>query len=420
MKKTGILRGVCAALFLGPPGASALEFIPVYNVGLSGGQYFFRGERASLNGNASVVAAPVLKAGEAWSFIPMYAGNYQGVKGVGEGVGAGTLFQQHMDHPVSFAAIHAPADSPWRLKPSASYKREFLKETRDEAWGKGLFDYQKLGLGLEAENLYRDPFSYRLGFDFYMIRFPNYDSLESSAGVDPSGNPLGRELASRKVLDTYNFQLSASGSRPFPYEDPKVSLQASYSLTYVYFADQRLVNSKGQYNDHKPYGRQDFLNTLGLSVAYPRPLDLFGHSTRLTSVFGVNLAYNGSNQNTFDASRTQFVSDAYSYASYGLGPSFSLAWGEAKRPTAVGVSLRYNRLQYLGRLSQQGEGVYTADHQYQDRTHLNLSYSYPISPGFYLKAQTNFLWVRSNQKYEKTYAYNYTTANYVMGFAWEY
>ena len=47
-------------------------------------------------------------------------------------------------------------------------------------------------------------------------------------------------------------------------------------------------------------------------------------------------------------------------------------------------------------------------------------FAYPISPGFSFKVQANFLWARSNNTYEKTYAYNYRTANYLMGFTYEY
>lgn len=416
MGRAGVL--VAATLLAGR--VQALEFVPVFNANLMGGQYFFQGDRSSLSGNGGVVIAPTFRDGDRWSYIPMYAANYRGTKGVGESVGSGTLFQQSMDHRVSFTAVHNPAGTPWRLKPSVSYKREFLKETRDEAWGDGLFDFEKVAVGFEAENMYKEPFSWRTGLDVFHIRFPQYSSLESKSGVDPNGNPLGRELASAKVLDTWNFSASASGTRPVPFDEPKFVLSGSVSSTYQLYDDQRLVDFRGQFNDHKPYGRQDFLQALSGSIGFPRPVRWFGSDFRLDTTFGVNFAYNGSNQNTFDASRTTFVPDAYSYFSWGLGPGATLSWGETKRPAWVGMSLRYSRTQYLGRLAQDGDGLYTADHQRQDRTLASLSYSYPIAPGFNLKAQTNFLWARSNQNYEKTYQYNYRTANYLLGFTYEY
>lgn len=407
---------IAASFSAGPCGA--LEYLPVYNATLMGGQYFFQSDRSSLSGNAGVLAAPMFRSSERWAFLPTVSSNYQGTKGINDGVGAGTLFQQQMDHRLGFSAIHTEPGSSWRLKPSMSYKRQFLKETRDESWGNGLFDFEKIALGFETENVYRDPFSYRFGFDIFRIRFPNYRALEAGAGSDPLGNPLGRELANANVLDTYNYQFSASVTRPFPYEDPKVSVSAGYSAMYQDFPDQNVIDQRGQLKNGVRRG--DILQTLSASVGYPRPVHLAGRPFRLDSSLGMNLGYNDSNQNTFDAARVKFVPNAYSYMTFGLGPAFNLSWGDTKRPAWLGASLRYGRTQYKGRLTQDGDGLYQSSYQYQDRFSLGLVYGYPISPGFTLKVQSNMLWARSNNAYQKTYSYNYRTANYLMGFTYEY
>ena len=46
-----------------------------------------------------------VKLSDRWSVLPMYAGGYRGTKGVDDGVGAGTLFQQQMDHTLSVTGI---------------------------------------------------------------------------------------------------------------------------------------------------------------------------------------------------------------------------------------------------------------------------------------------------------------------------
>src|ERR1035437_11183676 len=94
-----------AAVIAGPSGAWALEVIPVFNATLMGGQYIFQGNRSNIGLDASVLAAPVLRQDDQWSYVPIYAGNYQGTKGVNDGVAAGTLFQQEMDHRISLTAI---------------------------------------------------------------------------------------------------------------------------------------------------------------------------------------------------------------------------------------------------------------------------------------------------------------------------
>jgi hypothetical protein len=400
-----------AAVIAGPSGAWALEFIPVFNATLMGGQYIFQGNRSGL------LAAPVIRQNEQWSYLPIYAGNYQGTKGVNDGVAAGTLFQQEMDHRVSFTAIDSLPGTTWRLKPSISYKREFLEETRDETWGHGLFDYEKAGAGFEAENVYKDPFSYRLGVDFFRIRFPNFQSLESTSGTDPLGNPLQRENAGTNVLDTYNYQLSAAGALPYPFDDPKVSLQGGYSVLYQDYSHESLVDSRGQLGSAT---RKDFLQTWTASVGHPNTVTLWGEECRLDSSFGVNLALNLSNQNTFDATQTRFIADSYSYFDAGLGPNATLAWGDKKRPAVVSGALRYDRTMYLGRQAQDGSGLYTGATLNQDHYSLALDYRYPIADQFYLKAQANVLFVRSNNHFETTYSYNYTTENYLLGFTFEY
>lgn len=395
----------------------SLEITPVANATLMGGQYFFRGDKASLSGNATALVAPVLRTSDRWAYLPIYSANYQGTKGVGDSVGAGTVFQQSMDHRVSFSGLYTPDGSDWKLKPGVSYKRQFLKETRDETWGKGLFDYEKIGAGFEAEKTYRDPFSYRLGIDLYRIRFPNYQSLESEAGTDPQGNPLGRERAGANVLDSYNLMVSASGTRPFPFEDPVVSLQGGYSGLVQLYPDQRLVDERGQLGSAT---RRDFQNSLWGSVGYPRPVRLGGNTFRLDSRFSLGYTYNDSNQNTFDAARTRFVGNAYGYHQWSAGPGFNLAWGSAKRPAWASLGFRFEQTLYTGRLAQDSEGLYTASHQRQDRYLVTMGYAYPITQGFYLKAQSNVLWQRSNQTYEKTYAYNYRAQNFLLGFTYEY
>lgn len=397
--------------------AQALEYVPVYSGSLLGGQYYIKGDRGSLAANASLIAAPILKAESGWSMIPLYSGNYQGTKDVADGVGAGTLFQQQMDHRLSFTGIIVPSESSWKLKPSVSYKREFLKETRDEAWGHGLFDYEKIGLGFEAENVYRDPFSYRVALDVYRIRFPNFESLESNSGFDPQGNPLGRELSSRNVLDTYNYQFSVNLSRPIPYEEPTVSLRLSYSFLYKVFSDQRIVNSQGQFN---AAGRQDANHSVSIAAIHPRPVYIAGHEYRLATSLGALAVYNDSNQNSFDATFVQYIPNAYSYFNFGGGPSLSLAWGESKQPSSLSVSFRYNRTAYESRPARESSGLYASSDQYQDYYSSSLVYSYPIASGINLKAQANFLWAASNNAYEKTYSYTYRTANYLMGFTYEY
>lgn len=387
----------------------------MYNLSLIGGQYFFAGDKSHLNANVLANVTPAIKFDERWTLLPTYSGYFRGTKAVTDAVGAGTLFQQMMSHRASLTGLYTVPDSDWRFKPSGSYKFEFMKETRDEQWGKGLFDYGKIGLGFEAEKVYRDPFSVRLAYDMYWIYFPHYNSLESKSGVDPSGNPLGRELSGTKVLNTFNKQFSVTASRPFPYNDPLVALQGSYSLLWQIYQDQPLVNEAGQYQRRN---REDYVQTLNGSVSYPRSFK--GDTLRLNSSFQAGLTYSGSNQNTYDAGQTKYVDDSYSYMTWLWGPAFNLSWGDKKSPQTAGLAFVWSLTQYMGRLAQSGTGLYTDDKQHQHRYLLTLGYGYPVAEHFRLTANTNFLWATSNQEFQATYKYTYNAANYFLGFTYDY
>ena len=69
---------ILAALCLGPGRAGAAEYAPVLNGTILGGQYFYKGSNSNVAGNVSVVAGAIVKSSERWSFLPTYAGNYQG------------------------------------------------------------------------------------------------------------------------------------------------------------------------------------------------------------------------------------------------------------------------------------------------------------------------------------------------------
>lgn len=408
--------GLCAALLAFALPASAVEWTPVVSASLAGGQYFFKSSRGTLSANATVTAAGLAKISDSWTVMPLFNGSYRGTKGVDDGVAAGTLFQQQMDHAVSVTGIRTIHDTNWRVKPSAGYKREFLKETRNESWGHGLFDYEKISVGVELENQYKEPYSWRAGLDAFRVRFPNFESLESRSGVDPFGSPLGRELASKRTLDTYNWQASVSGSRPWPYEDPKVVLTSSYALLYKDFLDQRIVQSNGQFQDAP---RKDFMQTFGGAVARPIPLSILGGS-RLDLSLAANFSYNRSNQNSFDATFARFLGDSYSYWTVGAGPSAFLSWGNKKAPTWTSLGFRWQRQTYLGRLVQDEVGVYGGEKQKHDRYTLSYAYGYPIAPKLTLTFRVNALWAASNHKYQKNYAYAYRAMNYLLGLSYEF
>ena len=77
------------------------------------------------------------------------------------------------------------------------YKWTLLKETKDESWGKGLFDSLKPSVNFEVERFVglmgyaAEDASVRLGYDIYWLDFKNFSSLESQ------NKDLGRKTRRR-------------------------------------------------------------------------------------------------------------------------------------------------------------------------------------------------------------------------------
>lgn len=390
------------------PVAAAVEISPLYGVQMLGGQYFFAGEKGSLSGNVSGMVAPAVKINEQWALLPALNSSYQGTKQVVDLVGAGTLFQEQMDHRAGLKAVYAPQDSLWRIKPSGSFKYELLKETKDEKWGNGLFDYQKWDLGLESEYIYKDPFSVRAGFDYYQVAFTNYTTLESQAAQNFSG--LSRELVGDRILDTKNYALFLGMDAALG----RLVVEGNAAATYRKFPKQHIVDGTG--NLTSPF-REDFVTTFGGAARLPS--DIRG-GLRLLSSWEVGYSYNSSNQNSFDAQRTQYLPYYYNYGEFRVGPSFKLLIGSAKEPVVFGLAGNWWYRRYPYRPIQDSAGAYQSAATHTSNWMGSASLNYPMAPHFSLIFNFQYGRALSNQNFEQSYKYNYTATNYLFGFGYSY
>lgn len=406
------LAGVAAVgLCLAATPARAVEVSPLFGLQVLGGQYFFGGDRGNLTGNVSAVAAPALKFDERWALLPSVQSSYQGTKQVVDLVGAGTLFQEQMDHRAGVKAVYTPEGSSWRLKPSVNFRYQLLKETKDEDWGSGLFDYRRVGLGFEGEYVIRDPFSLRLGADYYKVEFPNYQSLESKASEQFTG--LSRELVGDKVLD--NDNLLVSSSLELPIGDRLIG-EAGVLANYGRFPQQGIVDQSGNTTASR---REDLYGAV--SVGAKMPME---HNADLRTLGGLTLAYTvmTSNQNNFDAQRAQFTPLYYNYTELRAAPSFKAFFGRRrlKQPIVAGLSVNVWWRNYGHRLIQDGSGVYQSDTLYTLNWMTSASLTYPMAKRFNLVFNLQHGRAHSNQRFESFYKYNYSVTNYLFGFSYDY
>lgn len=382
-----------------------------YGLELVGGQYLFAGERGNFSGNVSGYVAGTFSAGERWTFLPSLSSRYQGTKQVLDLVGAGSLFQQQMDHRLAVKAVRREPGSKWALKGLAAYKAQFLKETRDEEWLKGLFDYRMLDVGAEIEYVYAEPHSVRFSVDHVRTDFPNYTSLESQITLDFQGRPLARELAGDSVLDTRAYLFTAQASFPLR---GGWSGENSLSFSWQAYPQQRVVEGSGLLSADD---RRDFLTRwrVGARGAYAPRIGL-----RLEPGLSFGIDNTASNQNSYDALRTEYLPGYYNFVEYRLSPSLTARLGDSRLPAVAALSGSAAFRRHAHRKTQNASGTYREERLRQASWLVSASFSYPVSPFLSLVMNIQHGRTTSNQDFEQFYSYNYTATNYLAGLRLEY
>ncbi len=398
-----VALSLCAA-FHRP--AQALEISHVLNARLFGGQYFFQNEESKLSGNVGVLYAPAIAFNQKWSLIPTVSSSWRGVKSVQDLVGGGTLFQQVMEHAGGVKGIYAMTPA-WRFKLGGAYRLQMLKETADEKWGKGLYDFEKPSGSFEIERLWGQDNSARIGVDYYIIDFRNFSSLESQQ------KELGRENASSRTLNTRNQSPYIAASFAFPFFGGQAArFDASFYHVLRSYMEQNIVLASGDLSRDR---RNDSNQLLAASVVMP-----FGISENFKIVQEIRGGANQlvSKQNNFDARLTRFNPNYYSYRDINAGTNFNFLLGS--KPWIAMSGFNYVRRNYSERPIQDVNGAYGNETAHINEYYANFGLTYPVNKNLKVQGLLNFGWSRSNMKYEKSYRYNYEVFTYLLGIVYEY
>jgi len=382
----------------------AVEVKPVVNAEILGGQNFYNGSESSFGGVGSLLASPFMKFNDQWSLVPLYSGAYQGTKQVQDLIGGGTLFQESQNHNVSVKGIRS-FENGLRLKAITGYGVELLRETKDEAWTHGLYDNQRLSAGTEAEWSWAKDQYVRMAYDYFTIRFPNYQSLSSQAAADG----LGRELDAPDVLNSHNQMVTLGGQISLPGNG---FLETSWSNTWTSYPDQHLVDLTGTLTPESRSDHQDVFTLQGTWPVYA------ASDWRLLGSLGYTRTHLCSTQNHYDASQTFFNPDYYAYLTHSLQTQWTLLAGEA--PWTIQFTGSVAHQHYSDRLIQDSNGTFGTAITYVNDATVGLSAAYPIAKGFSVKASSAFGWNDSNNTDALLYQYHYNTQTYLFGFTYAY
>ena len=405
-------RASLAILFLLSSAACrAVEWTPVGGLSVLGGVHSFAGEKGSLSGNARGIFAPAMRLDSRWSLLPSAVAEYEGTRRVTDVLGTATPMQERLEGRLGVRAVYASASSRWRLKPSAAYSRELLKETKDEAWGKGLYDQTRWTIGGEVEYLTVEPHSLRLAVDWFESVYPNYTSLESQAALQFQGRSLARELVGDRVLDRRGWQMRLSADAPL---GARAIGEASVLGAWSRFPSQPVVDEGGQFEARE---RQDFLTDAALAARMPYD---WNADLRARADLELGASANTSNQNGYDATRGRFLPGFYDFIEWRAAPALIVVVGPPRRPVTARLKAGCRRRLYTSRPPQNETGVYGSGSLSTTEWTLSAGLDYPMARRLSLLFSLERVSASSNQRFQGYYRYAYEATTVLAGFRWNW
>jgi hypothetical protein len=376
------------------------------------GQYFFNNAAGSVNGYASADAQLLHSLSSDWGVYLDGRASYTGFKQVNELAGGGTLFQQSMDFSLGAKWVKRWDDG-WSLKPRVGLRSQLFRETKDEDWGKGLYDYWRPELGLVWEHKTRlgdeIPWTWQLSYDLYYTRYPHFQSLTTQFGTEQTAPNPGSRL-----LDTVTNQFAYRNEYDLP---GFVSAWMLYSISFVSFTDQKVVQTQGQFLSTN---RSDTYQSFNVGAS--KRFNDFQHLGRVRPVAALNLTLsdNISNQNSFDAdpSRLKFIGSYYDFWEARVSPSLTATFLTSK--TVAQMGLDFASRSYTGRLSQNTDGSYKRSKLQQYSESVICSLTQPVWRALDLKFRAAWSNTSANTSFEQSYQYNYHDYNYFAGLGWKF
>jgi hypothetical protein len=385
---------------------AGVKVTPVADVSLLGGKYYLDSDAASFQGRVDAFVSPALALGEGHDLIPVYSGNYSGTQDVQELAGGGVLTRKRLTNTFSLKYVYTREFN--KYKPRLSYSKASIKETNDEKWGDGLFDYTTLSFGVEAEQE-RPHGTFTESYDYYQVSYPNYSTLLSQSASVINDTTTFNQLstnAGENPMDNTAHRVALAYTW-FP--DP-MTMKAGYDFTYRAYPDQavaaRPATGTSPFQSDK---RWDVMQNFSLKAS--RALKPLFFSA------GARLGWLNSNQGSYDSARNKYIEDYYSYVDLSLSPTVGIALNNGMQ---FNFNLDWRRVFYVGRLKQGTSGDYASDKIDQTFWLTSISARYPLAKRFFARAAYNYQLSNSNMRYEESFRYNYRASTYLLGLEWEF
>jgi hypothetical protein len=299
----------------------------------------------------------------------------------------------------------------WFSKITAIGTRNSMKETPEDNWGDGLYDYTDIGFNKELRHIIKDETSeksYAASFQYYKRKYPNFATLISTTTVTP---PEIREKdynGFKYLARAEHYYFGRGGWHTEPY------------LLHKAYSDKHTVKEDGTLDLGED--RRDYEFGFNFGGVY-LPQKFQGVNFSLDNSY----VYNKSNMSYYDTRNTLsltddvFTEDYYDYQSFSVSPGFEYVHPVAEEKE-IKFRLGYGFLYrlYGGRKAQDSAGNYKSDEQ-NDREHTySAGLRIPMTKSADFVTDYAYTHVLSNQKYEDFYRYTIASYTIKTGISWSF
>jgi hypothetical protein len=382
-----------------------LKIIPIVNLDLFGTYSKIQGHEAVEGGLLDLTISPAVKLNKDNYLIPMYNINYNKERQVISEEEGGRLTKETLTHNI-FLTYKRQVNDKLTAKFSGLGTLSYYKETANEDWSEGLYDYIDKGGLLDLEYTLSHPKAkiYKeAGFEaeYYRRMYTNFHSLISLATVTAPEEHT-------KNYDGIKFSFSYLRQNP-----DGLSLKSEYTPLLKYFTDKKVIGSDGVLDTSTK--RDDNQHALDLFLSYPV-------TKRLTAGLNGGLLILRSNQNYYDSRGTAgladdvFTEDYYDYNQFKIKPTLTYDMPVKKgKDLTVSLSYSYKDRCYTNRKAQTSDSTYTDNDQEDEYHTITLGFSYPLTEKIDARFIVNYVDADSNMKYERYYKYNYDLLSFATG-----
>ncbi len=376
---------VLAVLFLVSTVKAEFKFIPLFDADIRLAYSSVLESSGGYSGAGWLFFMPALKLSDSDYILPVFNINVSLSERVIE---EEAIFLKRMNNLGSLAFKHKFSKE-LEGKISFDTRYNFNMETKDEPFGKGLYDLYDLGVsGSVSINsfYYENTLPLTFGVKYYQRKYPNYSSLAATNSTVLSLTS-GKELAPK---DFNAVAFSASYKTMFS----QAYAEFSYNLVLKSYLDAFTRTTQGAISDNL---RADAAHYVSFSTQLPSQGKAF---------FGADIDYSlyTSNGSIFDSSNLVYTDNYYGFASLGLKPYYSFYFiGD------LNVAVFYEILfrNYGNRKARTDGGTYTGDNQSDTENTIGASFKYPIDKNLSAVAGLSYMAVDSNMKYQDFVKYNF-------------